>query len=66
MSSTTAGSVSVLVSPIFDNSPSATFLKMRRMIFPERVFGKPLTNRILSGLAMGPIMRATVSRISLS
>ena len=39
ISSTTAGSSNVVVSPSELTSPSATFRKMRRMIFPERVFG---------------------------
>lgn len=44
ISSTTNGSNSVDVSPKFETSPSAILRKMRRMIFPERVFGKPDTN----------------------
>src|SRR5436190_13512323 len=54
ISSTTAGSSRVVVSPRLPISPSATFRRMRRMIFPLRVLGRPLTNWILSGLAMGP------------
>jgi len=44
ISSTTAGSSRVVVSPRFWVSPSAIFRRMRRMIFPLRVFGRPLTN----------------------
>ena len=44
ISSTTSGSSKVVVSPREWVSPSATFLKMRRMIFPLRVLGRPLTN----------------------
>ena len=52
ISSTTAGSSSVLVSPNAFSSFSATFRSILRMIFPLRVFGRPLTNWILSGFAM--------------
>jgi hypothetical protein len=41
---TTAGSASVVVSPSF--LPSAMSRSSRRMIFPERVFGKSAVNRI--------------------
>ena len=44
ISSTTAGSSKVEVSPKLLVSPSAIFLKIRRIILPERVFGKPDTN----------------------
>lgn len=44
ISSTTFGSSSVVVSPRFDVSPSATLRKILRIIFPDRVFGRPLTN----------------------
>jgi hypothetical protein len=44
ISSTTAGSNSVEVSPKLFNSPSATLRSMRRIIFPERVLGSPDTN----------------------
>src|SRR5215210_1261596 len=60
ISSTTAGSRSVVVSPMFSDSPSAIFLSIRRMIFPLLVLGKPETNCILSGLAIAPIILATV------
>ncbi len=39
--STTEGSASVDVSPISDSCLLAIFLKMRRMILPERVLGTP-------------------------
>src|SRR5690348_14529597 len=38
---TTAGSASVLVSPSWVCSLAAILRKIRRMIFPERVFGNP-------------------------
>ena len=41
--STTEGSNRVLVSPKFDFSPLAILRKIRRIIFPERVLGKPAT-----------------------
>ncbi len=44
ISSTTAGSSNVVVSPRFSVSPSAIFLKILRMIFPLLVFGNPVTN----------------------
>ena len=37
------GSKRVEVSPKFESSPSAIFLKIRRIIFPERVLGNPFT-----------------------
>ena len=40
-SSTTSGSASVDVSPRAPKSSSATLRRMRRMILPERVFGRP-------------------------
>ena len=40
-SSTTAGSASVLVSPSPSTSFAAILRKIRRMILPERVFGRP-------------------------
>ena len=43
-SSTTAGSANVEVSPRLEKSSSAIFLRMRRMILPERVFGRPGAN----------------------
>ena len=44
ISSTTNGSNNVDVSPKFETSPSAILRKIRRIILPERVFGKPDTN----------------------
>lgn len=44
ISSTTDGSSNVDVSPKLPISPSATFLRILRIILPERVFGKPVTN----------------------
>src|SRR5262249_9718196 len=44
---TTAGSASVEVSPRFPNSSSAILRRMRRMILPERVLGRPGANWIL-------------------
>ena len=43
-SSTTPGSARVEVSPRLPNSLSAILRRMRRMIFPERVFGRPGAN----------------------
>ena len=40
--STTLGSVSVLTSPSSDVSPAAILRRMRRMILPERVLGRPV------------------------
>src|SRR6185437_12381846 len=54
-SSTTEGSARVEMSPRLDMSPSAILRRMRRMILPERVLGKPGANWITSGLAIGPI-----------
>ena len=42
--STTDGSASVDVSPSSDTSPSAMFRNIRRIILPERVFGKAGVN----------------------
>ena len=42
--STTSGFNSVLVSPKFEMSLEAIFLKILRIIFPLRVFGNPITN----------------------
>ena len=43
-SSTTLGSARVEVSPRLPNSLSAILRRMRRMIFPDRVFGRPGAN----------------------
>jgi len=40
-SATTFGSARVDVSPRLESSFSAIFLRMRRMIFPDRVLGSP-------------------------
>src|SRR3546814_8258080 len=53
--STTDGSASVVVSPRLLVSPSAIFRRIRRMILPERVLGRPGENWIVSGVAIGPI-----------
>src|SRR6185295_1910300 len=58
-SSTTAGSAKVEVSPRLEGSSSAILRRMRRMIFPERVFGRPGANWIRSGVAIGPISLRT-------
>jgi hypothetical protein len=58
-SSTTAGSASVEVSPRLPNSSSAILRRMRRMILPERVFGRLGENWIKSGEAIGPISLRT-------
>lgn len=36
-------------------SPRAIFANTRRIIFPERVFGRPRTFNMRSGVATGPI-----------
>src|SRR5580692_4204090 len=54
-SSTTAGSAKVEVSPRLPYSSSAILRRMRRMIFPERVFGRLGANWMRSGEAIGPI-----------
>ncbi|SLN72016.1 hypothetical protein PAM7971_03857 [Pacificibacter marinus] len=43
------------MSPIVLVSFSAIFLRMRRMILPDLVLGKPGAHWMKSGLAMGPI-----------
>ena len=63
-SETTAGSASVDVSPRFEKSSSAIFRKMRLMILPERVLGRPGANWIRSGVAIGPISERTQVRSS--
>jgi hypothetical protein len=52
---TTPGSASVDTSPSEPSSFSATLRRMRRMILPERVLGRPGANWIRSGEAMAPI-----------
>ena len=64
-SSTTAGSASVEVSPRLAKSSSAILRRMRRMILPERVLGRPGENWIRSGEAIGPISLRTCATSSL-
>ena len=59
--STTSGSASVLVSPSWSGASSAILRRMRRMILPLRVFGKPGAHWMWSMLAMGPISLRTWS-----
>src|SRR5690606_24173721 len=63
--STTAGSASVVVSPMFSSSLAAILRRMRRMILPERVLGRPGANWMISGRAKGPISWRTQSTNSL-
>src|SRR3954468_3278153 len=58
-SSTTPGSAKVEVSPKLPGSSSAILRRMRRMILPERVLGRPGENWIWSGAAIGPISLRT-------
>ena len=62
---TTVGSNNVDVSPKSEKLPFAIFLSILLIILPDLVFGRPETNNILSGLAIGPISIFTVSKISL-
>jgi antitoxin HicB len=64
-SSTTAGSASVEVSPRLEGSSSAILRRMRRMILPERVFGRPGANWMRSGEAIGPMSLRTQATSSL-
>ena len=64
-SSTTDGSARVEVSPRAPKSFSAILRRMRRMILPERVFGRPGAHWIRSGVAIGPISVRTQVRSSL-
>src|SRR5579871_6718249 len=64
-SSTTAGSASVEVSPSEPGSSSAILRRIRRMILPERVLGRPGANWIWSGEAIGPISLRTHATSSL-
>jgi hypothetical protein len=52
-------SASVVVSPRLLKSSPAILRRMRRMILPERVFGRPDENWIMSGEAIGPISLRT-------
>ena len=47
------------VSPRLPNSSSAILRRMRRMILPDRVFGRLGANWIISGEAIGPISLRT-------
>src|SRR3954471_22521134 len=51
------GSDRVVASP--GSRPSATSLRRRRMILPDRVLGSSGTTRMFFGLAMGPISLPT-------
>src|SRR5690349_21742609 len=53
--STMVGSASVEVSPKPSLAPSAIFLRMRRMIFPDRVFGSAGVKWIFSGAEKAPM-----------
>ena len=59
---TISGSRSVVVSPI--SRPSAMSLSSRRMILPDRVFGRSSVNSRSFGLAIFPMTWATWSRSS--
>src|SRR5690606_17420392 len=61
---TTPGSARVEVSPRAPNSFSAILRRMRRMILPERVLGRPGANWMRSGEAIGPISLRTQLRNS--
>ena len=61
--STTDGSANVLISPRLSVSCAATLRKMRRIIFPERVFGRPGVIKILSGVAKGEEGRAGLEQL---
>src|SRR6476646_6393159 len=64
-SETTAGSGSVDISPSASTSFSAIFRKIRRMILPDRVLGRPGANWMTSGAAIGPISLRTHATSSL-
>lgn len=53
------GSAKVEMSPK-SRSPTAIFLRTRRMIFPDRVLGSPGASWMKSGVAKGPILPRTV------
>src|SRR5579864_8103128 len=53
--STIVGSASVEMSPKPSVAPSAIFLKIRRMIFPDRVFGSAGVKWIFSGAENAPM-----------
>ena len=58
--STTDGSANVEVSPKFSKSFEAIFLRIRLIIFPDLVFGRPAVICIKSGVAIGPIFSLIV------
>src|SRR6476659_655476 len=60
-SSTTVGSASVDVSPSAPTSFSAILRRMRRIILPARVFGRPGADWMTSGEAIGPSSLRTSS-----
>src|ERR1700730_9014269 len=62
--STTLGSDRVDMSPNWPCSPAAILRRIRRMIFPERVFGSAGAHWMASGVAIGLISRRTQSRNS--
>src|SRR5207245_11508697 len=51
--------------PRQETSPSAILRRMRRMILPERVLGRPGANWMMSGRAIGPISLRTHETSSL-
>ena len=56
---TTPGSARVEVSPSWSSSLLAILRSTRRMIFPERVLGRPGAQWMTSGVAMGPMALRT-------
>ena len=63
--STTEGSARVEMSPRASNSSAAILRRMRRMILPERVLGRPGAQWMTSGCARGrcPCARAATSSV---
>ncbi len=60
---TIEGSSKVLVSPKWVVSPSAIFLKILRIIFPDLVLGKESVRMSKSGVAIAPLAVGTVEQI---
>mmetsp|Transcript_3434 Transcript_3434/g.7500 ORF Transcript_3434/g.7500 Transcript_3434/m.7500 type:complete len:253 (-) Transcript_3434:511-1269(-) len=58
---TTVGSARVLMSPRESSSLFAILRRMRRIILPERVFGRPGAQWMTSGVAMGPMALRTAA-----
>ena len=56
---------SVEMSPSWSGAFSAILRRMRRMILPERVFGRPGAHCSWSGVAIGPISLRTQATSSL-